>query len=140
MNEKLIQCCYKPKAVLLISRFSDTAAIIKQENGDFVEYNGDTYSTCTLLSKSRMAVLFRTCGSILLFYHQVNIIIFCIHQSINCVGLANIPFILHKSFSKKLIPYVAESVAYRSILHMLFRFSYKQTIFNQICKLLLKPM
>ncbi|CAF3002741.1 unnamed protein product [Rotaria socialis] len=62
--------CYKPAAILLISRYSDTATVIKQEAGVYVEYNGNTYSQTTPLSNSKMADLFDTCGAILLFYHQ----------------------------------------------------------------------
>ncbi|CAF5198619.1 unnamed protein product, partial [Rotaria magnacalcarata] len=64
--------CYKPAAILLISRYSDTATVIKQEAGVYVEYNGNTYSQTTPLSNSKMADLFDTCGAILLFYHQKN--------------------------------------------------------------------
>jgi hypothetical protein len=52
-------------AVLLISRYSDTATIIKQKAGVYIQFNGDSYSKSMPLSNSNMADLFDTCGSIL---------------------------------------------------------------------------
>ena len=67
---KNIVHCYKPVFILLISRFSDTATVIKQEAGTYFQYNDNTYAKCMPLSNSKMADLFDTCGVILLFYHQ----------------------------------------------------------------------
>lgn len=62
---------YTPMGILLISRYSDTAAVIKHEGDIYIQYNGDDYSKRTPVSISTIADLFDTCGHILVFYRQV---------------------------------------------------------------------
>lgn len=75
-DDKNVNHCYKPMAILLISRYSDTATIIKKEADGYIQYNGYTYSEPTPLSNSKMADLLDTSGSILMFYYQVYLPIF----------------------------------------------------------------
>ena len=64
---------YKPAAVLLISRYSDTVTVIKHEGDIYTQYIGETYSEALPLPSSKMADAFDTCGYILVFYHQVQV-------------------------------------------------------------------
>lgn len=62
---------YRAASVLLISRYSDIITVIKKESSDYIQYIGNTYSEPIVLSYSKMADLFDTSGTILIFYYQV---------------------------------------------------------------------
>ena len=56
---------------MLISRYSDTVAFIKQGSTNFTLYVGDLYSESIPLSCSKIDDLFDTSAMILVFRHQV---------------------------------------------------------------------
>ena len=55
----------------MISRYSDTITIVKQEPDKLLKFIGDTYLTSVNLPYSYMNDLLDTSNAILLFYHQV---------------------------------------------------------------------
>ena len=55
----------------MISRYSNTITIVKQESEKLLKFIGDTYSTSVDLPYSHMNDLLDTSNAILLFYHQV---------------------------------------------------------------------
>ncbi len=63
---------------MLISRYSDTATVIKREanTGNYLQSNDRIYSESKPLSESKLADLLDTSGFILAFYHRVYITIF----------------------------------------------------------------
>ncbi|CAF4164381.1 unnamed protein product [Rotaria sp. Silwood2] len=61
---------YSPRAILIISRYDNTIAIIKQESNKFIQYVGNTYLEQTPISYSKLTDLFDTSGAILVFHHQ----------------------------------------------------------------------
>ncbi|CAF3829497.1 unnamed protein product [Rotaria sordida] len=65
-----VEYAYTPRAIFLISRYSDTISIIKQQSNKFIQYIGTTYSEPIPISYSKMIDLFDTSGTILVFYHQ----------------------------------------------------------------------
>lgn len=74
-DDKYIVHNYTPVAVFLISRYSDTGTVVKQEADGYVEYNGSSFSKSTPLSNSKMGDLLNTCSKILAFYRDVCILI-----------------------------------------------------------------
>ncbi|CAF4221628.1 unnamed protein product [Rotaria sp. Silwood2] len=68
-----IKSSYKPVALLLLSRYNDSIAVIKPEGNKFIQYTGDTYSKTVPISYLKMIDLFNISGSILCFHRQVNL-------------------------------------------------------------------
>jgi hypothetical protein len=62
---------YIPIAILLISRYSDTLAVIKKESNKHIQYVGNSYSEKISLSNGTLSDLFDTSGAILVFHNQV---------------------------------------------------------------------
>lgn len=58
--------------VLLLSRYTDTAAIIKQEANVYVEYRGQMFSESSTTTTSQMADLLDTSNFILVSYKKVS--------------------------------------------------------------------
>lgn len=55
----------------MISRFSDSIAVVKEDHDGHAQYIDDDYSTRVNISYSRFADLIVTSGSLLVFYRQV---------------------------------------------------------------------
>ena len=87
-DDKNIVYSYKAMFILVISRFSDTASVVKQESGGYVHYNDHKFLKPIPLSNSKMADLLDTSGTILLFFHQVYywFRLFYMNQSINLLS------------------------------------------------------
>ena len=70
-DSKNVHHSYTPIAILLISRFSDSIAVVKQESQGYIQFPQDDYSHSVPLSYSRFSDLIDTSSSILIFHHQV---------------------------------------------------------------------
>jgi hypothetical protein len=70
-NMANIEHIYSTNAVLLISRYSDTLAVIKKAKNKYVQYVNKSYDEQIPLTRDELYDLFDTSGAILGFHHQV---------------------------------------------------------------------
>lgn len=73
---KNVEHSYTPNAVLIISRFSDTIVVVKKKRNNYVQCVGNLYSEQIPLSHDQLYDLYDTSATILVFHHQVFIIVF----------------------------------------------------------------
>lgn len=66
-----VQHIYVATAFLMISRYSDSITVVKQDRDGHAQYTDDHYSTRVNISHSRFSDLIVTSGSLLVFYCQV---------------------------------------------------------------------